>query len=77
MTANTSAQNPLLTDEYMSEPAVVAFLGVSTRTLARRNAERQGPPQIRFGKKVFYRRTSIIDWLNSCEQHQPRARARR
>ena len=65
MTANTSTQNPLLGDEYLSEPAVAASLGVSTRTLARRNAERQGPHRIErnivAGRFGFYSSDTLID----------------
>ena len=71
----TTAAN--LLDEYMEEPEALKILRVHKRTLARLHARREGPPRVRFGKKILYRRVSLIDWLNSREQHQSRARARR
>ena len=46
---------------------------VSLRTVQRERAQRIGPPFIKLGRKIFYRRAAIEQWLISKEQAQPRA----
>ena len=60
--------NDLLTTEEVCE-----YLGVARRTLDRWNARRIGPPQVRMGGLIRYRRQSLDKWLESREQEQPRA----
>lgn len=49
-------------------------LGISTRTLDRLHVNRKGPPRVRVGRKVLYRRESVLTWLAGCEKRQTRAR---
>ena len=55
--------------EYASD-----IRGVSLRTIQRERAMRVGPPFIKLGRNVYYRRAAIDDWLLAQEQTQPRAR---
>jgi predicted DNA-binding transcriptional regulator AlpA len=48
-------------------------LGVTERTIARWHRHRIGPPRIRIGRKVYYRKDSVIAWVGSCENSEPRA----
>ena len=48
--------------------------GVSLRTAQRERAQRLGPPFIKLGRKIFYRKEAIEAWLLAQEQSQPRAR---
>src|SRR5688500_4759262 len=43
-------------------------LGISERTLERWNAAKNGPTKIKIGRKVYYRRTSVLAWLAGCQQ---------
>lgn len=47
-------------------------LGVSVETLRRWEAMRFGPPCVRAGRKVFYRRDGVHDWLQLQEVPVPR-----
>lgn len=46
---------------------------VSLRTVQRERAQRVGPPYIKLGRKIFYRKEAIEAWLLAKEQAQPRA----
>lgn len=43
-------------------------LGISERTLLRWAQSRKGPPRIKVGRSVFYRRSSVEAWLATLEQ---------
>ena len=49
------------------------ILNANLRTAQRQRAQRLGPPFIKLGRKVYYRRAAIEAWLLAQEQEQPRA----
>lgn len=64
-------QNPFegtWTEEQLAEAA-----GVSARTIKRWRDQRKGPPFIRVGRGIRYRRDAVAEWLLANEQVQPRA----
>jgi predicted DNA-binding transcriptional regulator AlpA len=71
--ANTT---PLVTDEYMESGELSKELGICWRTLHRFHLNREGPPRVKIGRKVLYRRESVREWLRSREEAQPRSRKR-
>ena len=58
---------PLL-EGWISRAELARELGVSVDTLARWETSRSGPPLARIGRCVFYRRTAVLEWLESREQ---------
>lgn len=56
---------------WVSRDQLAQELMVTADTLSRWEARREGPPCMRVGRKVFYRRSSVEDWLLSREQSQP------
>ena len=56
---------------WISRDQLAQELMVTADTLSRWEARREGPPCMRVGRKVFYRRSSVEDWLLSREQSQP------
>ncbi|SEP20844.1 Helix-turn-helix domain-containing protein [Salinihabitans flavidus] len=58
---------PLLA-EWISRDDLARELNLTPDTLGRWEARRQGPPCTRLGRKVFYRRASVQDWLRAQEQ---------
>ena len=52
------------------------ILNANLRTAQRQRAQRLGPPFIKLGRKVYYRRAAIEAWLLAQEQEQPRAKGR-
>lgn len=64
-------------DGYLSRTEVAAALGVSVDTLTRWGTQRVGPASVMIGRKRYYRRAAIEEWLRSREQPAVGARARR
>jgi len=54
-------------EEYIPDEQLAAELDKSPRTLARWRRLREGPPVTKIGKKIFYRRSAVKEWLASLE----------
>jgi hypothetical protein len=61
-----------LLDDWMSRDALAAELGISVDTLSRWETRRIGPPCVRVGRRVLYRRGAVQDWLRSQEERAAR-----
>jgi len=62
---------------WISRPDLAQQLEVSESTLRRWETERWGPPCIRAGRKIYYRRAAVLEWLEQLEsQNYGRARSR-
>jgi hypothetical protein len=61
---------------WISRTDLAQQLGVSEDTLRRWDVLRSGPPCIRAGRKIYYRRSAVIEWLEDQERADLR-RARR
>lgn len=59
---------------WISRLDLALELGLSVDTLRRWEAQRTGPPCVRAGRKVYYRRAAVEDWLEEQEQDAPRRR---
>lgn len=64
---------PALLAGWISRGELARELGISVDTLGRWEARRVGPPCVRAGRKVLYRRSAVQDWL----QAQEMSRAKR
>jgi hypothetical protein len=62
---------------WISRRTLALELGVTEDTLRRWDAARSGPPCIRAGRKIFYRRSAVLDWLEDQDTRALRGRARR
>lgn len=71
MTLEHQAASQSLLADWISRDQLAQELMVTADTLSRWEARREGPPCMRVGRKVFYRRSSVEDWLISREQSQP------
>lgn len=65
-------QNPF--NSTWTEAEFAEQAGVSTRTVKRWRDQRIGPPFIRMGRRILYRRDAVAEWLLANEQEQPRSR---
>jgi predicted DNA-binding transcriptional regulator AlpA len=63
----------VLGGEYLTRPELAAELGVSERTIWRRDNARVGPPRTALGRRVVYRREGVTQWLRGREVEQARA----
>ncbi len=59
----TSAAASDFLNEYFTEKQLALALDRDIRTLRRWDAERTGPPRIRVGRKILYRKSAIAHWL--------------
>ena len=57
---------------WISRLDLALELGVTVETLRRWEGQRFGPPCVRAGRKVFYRRDGVRDWLQLQEVPVPR-----
>ncbi len=62
-------------DDWISRADLASQLGVSVDTLARWASDRSGPPCIRLGRKVVYRRGTVADWLRDREKAVSKTRS--
>lgn len=56
-----------ISDEFLTGEAVAYALGISHRTLYRWHRLRKGPPQIKIGRKIYYRADAMREWLLDLE----------
>lgn len=76
MTDEPGAAPLNLLADWISREDLAEELTVKPDTLARWEARRDGPPCMRIGRKVYYRQSSVRDWLLSREQGQPVSKGR-
>ncbi len=64
-------------DGFLTESACAEALNKSQRTLRIWRHQRCGPPFTRLGKEILYRKSAVLDWLQSNEQQPVRPTRRR
>jgi len=60
--------------DYLSEGEVAEAIEKTTKTLRNWRAQRVGPPWVRLGRQVYYRKAAFGEWLRDCEQQPVRRR---
>jgi len=63
-------------EDFFSEDQLCKELGLTQRTLRRWHQLRVGPPRTRVGRRIFYRKTAVVQWLVNREQQPLRRSAR-
>ncbi|MGO4917870.1 transcriptional regulator, partial [Pseudogemmobacter sp. W21_MBD1_M6] len=74
MTQQRTAMRPTkakLLSGWISRLDLALELGVTVETLRRWEGLRFGPPCVRAGRKVYYRRDAVQDWLTQQEMPNP------
>lgn len=61
----------LLNEEFLTENEYCEFAGITVSTARSNAARRTGPPRIRVGRRIFYRKSAVLAWLLEHER-QPR-----
>ncbi len=61
------APKPILAD-WIERAELARELGVTQDTLARWASDGTGPPMVRVGRRVFYRRAAVREWLKRKER---------
>ncbi|MDO5623032.1 MAG: helix-turn-helix domain-containing protein [Paracoccus sp. (in: a-proteobacteria)] len=68
-------QTDILRD-WMSRAELAQTLGLTSDTLARWETRRIGPPCVRIGRKIIYRRAAVQSWLLDQETRKAGPRGR-
>lgn len=66
------SSKPSLLSGWISRLDLALELGVTVETLHRWEKLRFGPPCVRAGRKIYYRRDAVRDWLVQQEAPAPR-----
>lgn len=56
-----------LEHDFLNSSEVANLLNISLRTLHRWGRLRKGPPSIKVGRRIYYRRAAIEQWLLALE----------
>jgi len=62
--------------DYLTRSALAKLLRRSERTLARWECLRIGPPVVKIGRLMHYKKSSVMAWLDKHEQQRRRGQAR-
>lgn len=68
----TRISDGALLQGWISRTDLAQELGVCEETLRRWADARRGPAFVRAGRKILYRRTAVLDWLEAQEVREPR-----
>ena len=71
------SSKPSLLSGWISRLDLALELGVTVETLHRWEKLRFGPPCVRAGRKIYYRRDAVQDWLMQQEAPAPGRRGAR
>lgn len=67
ITENIAKPSEGLLSGWISRTDLALQLGVSEDTLRRWDVLQSGPQSIRAGRKVYYRRATVLEWLEEQE----------
>ena len=62
-----AGKRPILS-EWIEREALARELNVTPDTLARWAGNRIGPPWVKIGRRVMYRRSAVAEWLEKIER---------
>ena len=61
------AANRVQLEDYIDARTLCEQLAICGRTLDRWHRLRIGPPRVRAGKKILYRKSAVAEWLKNQE----------
>ncbi|WP_111735816.1 helix-turn-helix domain-containing protein [Roseovarius amoyensis] len=71
-TASPGANTAALLQGWISRTDLARELGVCEETLRRWADARRGPAFVKAGRKILYRRATVLEWLETQEEVSPR-----
>jgi hypothetical protein len=76
--ASRPAEMQLLGEEFFEEAGLGEFLGKTLRCIRWWRETKQGPPWIAIGRRVVYRKASVLQWMVKAEvEPHPSRRSRK
>jgi hypothetical protein len=64
-----------LLDDFLTQKELAAELRISPRTVMRWQGKPDGLPHVELGGRVYYRRSSVLDWIGAHERRPNPRRA--
>jgi predicted DNA-binding transcriptional regulator AlpA len=55
-------------DEFLNTPAAGKLIKLSASTITKLRLTGGGPRYLKLGRRVVYRRASLLDWMAACER---------
>jgi hypothetical protein len=52
-------------DEFYTQNDLAEIFHISPRTLERKRVDGSGPPFVKFGRRVLYRRSQVESWIEA------------
>jgi hypothetical protein len=71
-TTHSARGTPLLAD-YLPERQAADELFQKLRTLRKWREQRTGPPWVRIGRRVFYAKAALLEWVRASETRPVRS----
>jgi hypothetical protein len=65
--ASPANESGALLSGWISRADLARQLQVTEGTLRRWEAQRWGPPCVRAGRKIYYRRSAVLEWMEERE----------
>jgi len=59
---------PLAIENLLPEAQAAEILGLKVNTLRAWSARRRGPKRVKIGRSIFYKLTSLSEWIDSHEK---------
>ena len=72
LAARRGVASGALLQGWISRTSLARELGVCEETLRRWADTRRGPAFVRAGRKILYRRSAVLEWLETQEMETPR-----
>jgi predicted DNA-binding transcriptional regulator AlpA len=76
-TERTTAAPAKLLAEFMTPEEVAAAFGIVPRSLWALHRAGKAPPRIKFGRRTYYSRVAVVQWLHEQQEKPRQFRARR
>jgi predicted DNA-binding transcriptional regulator AlpA len=74
---NKPQDHTFITEEYWERKEFAQVMGVDPRSVDTWEVKGIGPPRIKIGKRILYRKSSVMQWLATRETSRNRRMARR
>jgi excisionase family DNA binding protein len=55
-------------NEFFTKSTLAEYLGITLRSLDRLDVRREGPPRVKIGRRVLFRREAVEAWLQERER---------
>ena len=72
-----SKHSPHILSEFLTREELASQLGISARQLWWREKHGCAPPKIRLGRRIYFARSTVVNWIMQQQIEAPTMRRRR